>query len=250
MKKRIYFIGVSMLLCLLGGCLSVPPLTDAEMDTVAEYAASLLLKYDKNYETPLYYMEELETRLTPTPTPTPKPLKPTAAPTPVAESTKPSGNNSGQDAKPEATPTPIPLYNQEETSRQLTEIIAVDNISVACKGWEARKSVQSEEYFSLMAKDGRQYIVVSFLLENTTANDLVFNASDKGLKYAIDVNTGTVSGVSISMLQNDMQYMEIPVPAGSTAEAALVFEVAEEDMQTIHLIVEDKEENVVFVKLK
>ena len=48
MKKRILLAGLSLMLCMLAGCLEATPLTDEEMDVVAEYAASRLLKYDKN----------------------------------------------------------------------------------------------------------------------------------------------------------------------------------------------------------
>lgn len=251
MKKRILLVGLSMLLCMLGGCLEVTPLTEEEMDVVAEYAASLLLKHDKNYETPLFYAEELETRLTPTPTPTPKPKNPTPTPTPKAENGTGSGNVAGgQSAAATATPTPAPFYNEEETTRQLTEIIAVEDITVTCEGYQSMKSVQSTEYFSLVAKDGRQYIVVKFLLHNNTGSDLKFDASGNGLEYSIDINTGSISRVSLSMLENDLQYMEIPVPANGTAEAVLVFEVDEGEPETIHLIIEDKAEKSVFVKLK
>jgi len=250
-KKRFLLVGLSLALCSLCGCLEATPLTDGEMDVVAEYAASLLLKYDKNFDTPLYDAMEREARLTPTPTPTPIPAEPT--PTPVADSNDSAGTTGGAQEAPTATATPTPtppMYNAEETSRQLTELIAVENITVSCTGYELMKSVQSTEYFSLVAKEGRQYAVVRFLLQNTTAEDLVFDASEKGLEYSIDINTGTVSRVSLSMLENDLQYMEIPVPANGTAEAVLVFEIAEEEINTIHLIVENESDETVFAKLK
>lgn len=250
MKKRLLIAGVAVMLCLLGGCLEATPLTDEEMDVVAEYAASLLLKYDKNYDTPLYYAQEREARLTPTPTPEPT-VK--ATPTPVATA-GPSGNVSGtgsaaQQVTPIPTPTPY-MHNEEEISRQLTEIIAVENISVTCEGYELMTSVQSSEYFSLVAKEGRQYAVVKFLLHNNTAEDILFDASGSGLEYSLDINTGTVSRVSLSMLENDMQYMEIPVQAGSTAEAILVFEIPDKEINTMHLIIENSEDEAVFAKLK
>ena len=55
MKKRILLAVLSLMLCLLAGCLEATPLNEEEMDVVAEYAASLLLKYDRHYDTPLYY---------------------------------------------------------------------------------------------------------------------------------------------------------------------------------------------------
>ncbi len=248
MKKRVLLAGISMMLCLLCGCLKTTPITDEELDVVAEYAASLLLKYDEKYETPLYYADELEVKLTPTPTPQPT----SAVPTPTAAVPDKNPNGSG-DSNPSgnSTPTPTPgMYNDAETSRQLTEIMAVENISVSCEGYKLQQSVQSTEYFSLVAKEGRQYVVVDFLLHNNTENHLVFDASEKNLEYLIDINTGTVSRVALSMLENDLQYMEIPVPAGGTAQAVLVFEIADTEINTIHLIVENESDDVVFAKLK
>lgn len=259
MKKRFIFVGVFILLCLLGGCIPTTPLTDEEMDVVAEYAASLLLKYDEKYATPLFYEQELEGRLTPTPTPvsTPVPEKPLVTPTPTPGAENSATNNNGSQVAPTATPTVTPtptptpaMYNEAETSRQLTDIIAVKDITVTCDGYELKKSVQSTEYFSLVAKEGRQYAVVNFLLYNNTAKDIVFDASENGLEYSIDINTGTVSRVSLSMLENDLQYMAINVPAKGTAPAVLVFEIADEEITTMHLIIENESEDTVFAKLK
>jgi len=251
-KKRLLLVGVSLLLGLLGGCVPTTPLTEEEIDAVAEYAASLLLKHDEKYSTPLFYGEELSERLTPTPTVQPTPVYATATPVPTKKPGGSTGNNNpAPEAKATATPVPTPsMYNEAETSRQLTEIIAVEDVTVSCEGYELKKSVQSTEYFSLVAKEGRQYVVVNFLLHNTSDKNLVFDASENGLEYSIDINTGTVSRVSLSMLENDLQYMEIPVPANGTAEAVLVFEIAETEINTIHLIVENEQEDTVFAKLK
>ena len=248
MKKRILLAGLSLMLCMLTGCLEATPLNDEEMDVVAEYAASLLLKYDVRYETPLYYADEREVRLTPTPTPTPKPVYPTKAPTP-AENKTPSINVSKEESSA-ATPTPVPFYNQEETTKQLTELISTDNISMSCDGYELMYSVVSNNYFSLQAKEGMQYAVVSFTLYNDSNQDVVFDASDKGLVYAMDVNIATSFRASLSLLENDLQYTAITVPASGTAEAVLVFEIYDKDINTLHLIVQDKDDNTMFVKLQ
>jgi len=251
-KKKLLIAGISVMLCCFGGCLEATPLTDEEMDVVAEYAASLLLKFDKNYETPLYYAQEREERLTPTPTPEPT-VK--ATPTPVAgSSTSDVNTSSGSNvAAPTVTPIPTPtplMFHEAEAGEQLTGIIAVENISVTCEGYDLLKSVQSTEYFSLVAKEGRQYAVVKFLLHNNSEEDIVFDASGNGLDYYIDINTGNISRVSLSMLENDMQYMEIQVPANGTAEAVLVFEIADTEIETMHLIVENESDEAVFAKLK
>lgn len=245
MKKRIVLAGLSMTLCLLCGCLEATPLTDAEMDVVAEYAATMLLKNDEKYSTPLYFVgvipeEELEEVLTPTPIPTMAPI--------ITQKPNAGGNSEQNQAQPTATPKPE-VYNAEETKKQLTEIVAVENVTVACDGFELMDSVVSNEYFSLKAKEGRQYAVIKFKLQNNTAQELTFDASEKGLEYALDINTGTISRVSLSMLQNDLQYMPIKVPAGGEADAVLVFEIAKESIDTANLIIE-KNDDAVIIKLK
>jgi len=250
-KKKIIIAGLSVMLCLMCGCLEATPLTDEEMDVVAEYAASLLLKYDTNYETPLYYTEERLEMLSPTPTPSPSPSpSPTLVPSLTPEQGTSSQEGSVTEPEPTATPTPIPAYNAEETTLQVTELFDTEHVIVSCEGYQLMKSVQSTDYFSLVAKEGRQYAVVGFLLTNTSEEDLVFNAAAKGIEYALDVNVGTISKVSLSMLENDLQYMEIAVPAGGTARAVLVFEIADIEINTMHLILSDKDENVVFAKLQ
>ena len=250
MKKRILLAVLSLMLCLLAGCLEATPLNEEEMDVVAEYAASLLLKYDRHYDTPLYYAEDREVRLSPTPTPTPKPKNPTATPTPVADNKNPSGSGPQEEVSATATPTPAPLYNQEETTNQLTGLMAVEDITVSCTGCELMDSVVSNDYFSLQAKEGSQYAVVSFLLQNNSDRDVVFDASGRGFEYSMDVNIDTIFRASLSLLENDLQYMEIQVPASGSAEAVLVFEISDTEIKTLHLIIQDKEENTVFVKLQ
>ena len=247
MKKRVLLAVFSLMLCMFAGCLEATPLNDEEMDVTAEYAASLLLKYDKRYETPLYYAEEREARLTPTPTPTPKPTYPTKAPEP--ENNNPSGNTIGQGAFA-ATPTPVPFYNQEEVTKQLTELISTEDISISCNGYELMDAVVSNNYFSMQAGKGMQYAVVSFTLQNNSAQDVVFDASDRGLEYSVDVNISTSFRASLSLLENDLQYSAIPVPAFGSAEAVLVFEIEDKETDTLHLIVRDKNDNTMFIKLK
>ena len=247
MKKRSLLAVCSLMLCMFAGCLEATPLTDEEMDVTAEYAASLLLKYDKRYETSLYYAEEREVRLTPTPTPTPKPVYPTAAP--EAEGKNPSGSASGE-VIAAATPTPAPFYNQEEITEQLTELVSAENITLSCNGYELKDSVVSNNYFSLQAKEGRKYAVVSFTLQNNSDQEVIFDASDKGLVYFIDVNISTTFRASLSLLENDLQYSAIPVPAFGSAEAVLVFEIEDKETDTLHLIVRDKNDNTMFIKLK
>lgn len=234
MRKRILIVGMSVMLCMLCGCLQNTPLTDAEMDAVAEYAAMLLLSHDSNYESVLWYGEDLDTV------------------GPENSDTENVQNNTQSNVQqPEnSTGGPIPGLNDMSTNEQLTSIVAVENFSVTYEKFELKDAVVSNDYFTLSAKDGRQYAVVTFRLYNNTDSEQVFDASKNGLEYSIDINTGSVSKVSMSMLQNDLQYMPITVPAKGTAEAVLVFEIAKTDIKTAHLIIESRYNDCVIIKMQ
>lgn len=251
--KRIVGLAVILLMCtLLGGCLEVPPLTDAEMDMVAEYAAGMLLKYDKNYRSPLLEEEEwnlLEENVTPTPSKEPEGQGGTPAPTNIPPE---NGTPTPVPTQEAGLPTIIPLPGgSEESNRQLTEVVGVEGFSVAYVSYETMQEVVRNEYFYLAAKDGRQYMVLHFMLTNTTGEPRIFDASKQKLECSVDINLGTVSRLSISMLENDLQYMPIEVPANSSVPAVLVFEIsAKEEIDTAHLIMMNKDNEAVFIKLK
>lgn len=254
--KRIVGLAVILLLCtLLGGCLETPPLTDAEMDMVAEYAAGMLLKYDKNYRSSLWEKDEInlweEENATPTPTPENSPEiqegTPTPTSTPTGENT-PTPMPTQEAGKPTMTPLP---GGSEESNRQLTEVIDAEGFTVSYVSYETMQEVVRNEYFYLAAKDGRQYMVLHFMLTNTTEETRIFDASEQKLECSVDINLGTVSRLSISMLENDLQYMPIEVPANSSVPAVLVFEIsAKEEIDTAHLIMMNKDNDAVFIKLK
>lgn len=251
--RKIMKIAVVVFLCtMMCGCLETPPLTDEEMDIVAEYAAELLLKYDKNYTSSLLSKEDMEEDVWGEALETP------AAPTPVPENpTDVPGNADGLTPAPtepieEPGVTPLP-GDAEETTAQLTKVTATEGIKVSCDSFEVRSEVVRNEYFFLEAKNGKEYLILNFRLENTTDRPLVFNASEQKLECSLDINTGTVYKLSISMLENDLQYMPIEVPAGETVDAVLVFEITsreKEPIETASFVMMNKNDDAVFVKLQ
>ncbi len=250
MKKMVKIAVVVFLCTMMCGCLETPPLTDEEMDIVAEYAAELLLKYDKNYRSSLLSEEELE-QAAPEVTKAPEATKIPDAPTDGPENTAsvtPSPTQSAESLKV----TPIP-GNAEETTAQLTKVTAVEGIRVSCDSYDVRKEVIENEYFFLEAKSGKEYLILHFRLENITDQLIVFDASEQKLECSLDINTGSIYKRSISMLENDLQYMPIEVPAGETVDAVLVFEITSTEkvpIETANFIMMNKNDEAVFVKVK
>ena len=247
MRKKIQIVGVSLMMGMMCGCLEEVPLTDTELDVVAEYAADVLLDSDDKFNSALLSKIEVEQLLTPTPTPTPT-LTPVPTPTSITQSSDNKGSASqGQTTVPTITPL---AGDSEETKEQLTQLVGQEGFRLSYQGYDIEDSIISNEYYRLEAKDGKQYIVVEFGVENQTDKELVFDASDKKLTCTLAINTDNRYRASLSMLENDLQYMPITVPAKATKQAVIIFEVNKEEIDTINLILENENDNVVFIKMK
>ncbi len=255
--KKIILILATMMFCLtLGGCnISESPLTEEELDAVAEYAADLLLKYDKNYRAGLLTQEELDAILqlsaTPTPTPTPEHEQNTVPPGETAELT--GTPMATPTLTPTPTVTPVP-DNSEATDMQLMDVLDVpaeSTLSVSYLGYEVTKSVMRGDYFLMEAPEGKQYLVTHFLVINDAAEPAVLDASDLKLECMLDINTGTKYQGSLSMLENDLFYSPVLVEANGMTSSIMVFEISDrEEIRTAHLIVSNKNRETVFIKLK
>jgi len=223
LRKTVKIAAVACLCTMMCGCLETPPLTDQEMDIVAEYAADLLLRHDKNYQSSLMTQETYEELTRPSATPTPS------------------------ETMPEE---PSFQVNTPEAVVNLTQVIDVEGFVVSCDGYDTTIEVVRTDYMNLVAKEGRQYMVVHFTVMNVTDQTRIFNASDKKLECSVDINQGTVSKLSISMMENDLQYMPIEVPAGAAVPAILVFDIsAKETIDTAHLIMKNKENKTILIQL-
>lgn len=250
--KKIGFMAVLFVaLCMMGGCLKDVPLTDREMDIVAEYAAKTLLNTIPPYTISDYAPLPSKEEVLPTPTPTPTPTSTLDSMPEVTGKPNPTGSTVGGGL----TPTPVP-ENSAATDEQLTKVVGAEGFtfSYAEGDYQLVPSIEEGDYFSLPRKEGRQYLVVSFTATNTTGESIVLNTIEQKLQCEVNVNFGKVSRASLSMLKNDLQYMteesEV-VPAGGSFKTVLVFEISSlEEIEAAHVRITNKEKEVVVIKLK
>jgi hypothetical protein len=176
-------------------------------------------------------------------------VEPEEAVTPAPEPTlSPEPTQSAEE--PGVTPL---SGNAEETTTRLTDVASVEGIEVSCNSFEIRREVVRNEYFFLESKEGKEYLILNFKLENTTDKPIVFDASEQKLECSLDINSGTMYKLSVSMLENDLQYMPIEVPAQKSVDAVLVFEITstlKEPIETAQFVIKNKANDSVFVKLK
>lgn len=207
---------------ILGGCSSSVAWTDNELNMVAEYIAGTMLKYDKNYEEALVNIEEYEEELQ------------------VAMGNQPT-------TSPSSTPTPTPTPNdvEEKPSSEnstIHEVIGGGKVNVEYKSYKTFTSYpKNSKYFSVDAAEGNELIVVFFELTNQSSKENSIDLISKNVKYQLNINTETYYQPLLTLLSNDVQFLNMELEPNKTVEAVLVYEVPQElNKKEIKLIISDK----------
>lgn len=209
MKKRA--LGGLVLVALMGtSACGTMELSQKQTSEVAEYAAGLIVKYNKGYEPRLVYPEATAT--------------PLVTSTPVAATQKPSSGSQtspsqgGQKADGEDAPT---------TSSSLGEILGVKEFTASVARVELTQEYTDKklDYYSVYAGNKKQLLVITMKLKNVSGKEKKLFFSETGVDYRIKLSDGTSCSAELTMLDNDLQFLNTKVKAGKTKNAVLVFQI-------------------------
>lgn len=214
LKKRA--IGLVVAATVLGTAGCGVELNDKQTGEVAEYAAGLIVKYDKDYNESLIYPE-----VTPSPIPTLVPKRtytPTATPSSVraTDSTgkTPSGSND--------TPT-------EGVECTLEQVLGVKQVTVSCKGAKLvdEYAEKGNDYYRVYPSKGRKLAVVSLQIKNTSDTVRRVYLAELGISYKLKLTDGIICNAQLTVVSNDLNYLNTSIKAKKKKTAVLIFEVPE-----------------------
>ncbi len=204
MKKGLTIMLLAAAL-LLSGCASVPDLADSERDLEAEYMAGVILRHNKNSGDMLDYDRKILE-------PTPKPAatrKPLAKPDPA--DAKGGSSQQGEEG-PALSYVPV------------RKIWRGGKISITQQTYELRQSYGTS-YATIDAHKKNRLLVVRFRVRNASRSAKRLNLGDRGLVYSLSVDGSGMGSPLQTILDNDMQFLNMKLGAGRSKEAVLVFEV-------------------------
>ncbi len=230
MKQLQKKTGIIMAVCmgvLLSGCAgSIPELSEQENAIVAEYAAGLLLKYDKNYsgELPLAPPPHVEESM---------PEQPEApAEEPVPEETQqPVEEVPVQEEGIQELPEPKP----EQEPMDIASFLGLQGIDITYTGYEVVPSYTDSTSaggsiaFSLDATPGSQLLVANFALTNNSGEDAMVDIFNKNVRFRLVLNESNRKPALFTMLLNDLSIYKDTVAAGETKQVVIICEIAEEE---------------------
>lgn len=216
------------------GCGQVIDLTDEENHLIAEYAAELLLKYDRNYDT-RYNPDELEDT-TETMTETDAT---TEATTEVVSTTEAATTE--QDAPADGQTTQAQPVTDEAVKEDIGATVDSD-FDIAAFVGESRISVryayymvvdsypsydQDGMYIEVQAPEGYKLLVLKFEVENKTNEDQAVDLYNKDVNYNIVVDNSRTTKQMLTILADDLYTYDKTIQASSREETELLYTVSD-----------------------
>ncbi len=216
------------------GCGQVIDLTDEENHMIAEYAAELLLKYDRNYDT-RYNPDELEDT-TETMTETDAA---TEATTEVVTTTEAATTE--QDAPADGQTTQAQPVTDEAVKEDIGATVDSD-FDIAAFVGESRISVryayymvvdsypsydQDGMYIEVQAPEGYKLLVLKFEVENKTNEDQAVDLYNKDVNYNIVVDNSRTTKQMLTILADDLYTYDKTIQASSREETVLLYTVSD-----------------------
>lgn len=216
------------------GCGQVIDLTDEENHLIAEYAAELLLKYDRNYDT-RYNPDELEdTTETMTETDAATEATTEVVTTTEAATTEQDAPADGQTMQ--AQPVTDEAVKEDigatvDSDFDIAAFVGESRISVRYAYYMVVDSYPSYDqdgmYIEVQAPEGYKLLVLKFEVENKTNEDQAVDLYNKDVNYNIVVDNSRTTKQMLTILADDLYTYDKTIQASSREETVLLYTVSD-----------------------
>lgn len=238
--RKLLFLLITICGVVLTGCAQLIDLSENESDVLAEYMAGTMLRHADNYEEALIYPEETteenEASIAPNTTET-------ASDTDIESSdiadqaqadtaVQSSGNNT-------AVAQNLSVKSQNGTIVSLASMfkdIYKNNFSITYQNYKAYDSYPDENnLFTIESAEGKKLIAFTFNVKNITKKSQKLDLMKYNISYQLTDNNSSVYYPMMTLLDNDIQYINLGIDAGKTRKAVILFELPEK-VDVSHLL--------------
>lgn len=247
MKKLWCLLAILVLSVTLTGC--GVELSEEENRVIAEYAADLLLKYDRDYTSSLVEEEVPATEQT---TQAPSTDTTTEGTTEEPSTQPPQESSSTESPASEDTTASSDAAGEIDIGK----IVGLEGISITynqCMFLDRYPSVDQDGAFIYLEADpGYQLVVIKFDIANITAQDIAVDLLNTDINYKLVYNQTKAASPMLTILMDDLGTYESVVPAGNEQSAVLVFQISKDlisQIQSLDIRVTYKnEESVIHIQ--
>ena len=239
MKKRMMsLLLLGMVGSMLTGCgKAIPEMTEEQHKLVVQYAADVLLKYDKNYQKNSGIVDPDKLAQAD--------QKPDIPEIPIVEE-----NVLPDEPVIPSDPGFIDADKVEESGGvcSMAQMLGYPEFSIEYAGYEITQSHSTDEYVSMDAAEGKVLILFHFDVTNQGTTEAELNIRDINTRFRIFINHGKQNNTLATWLPDDLSKFKGSFAAGETKDLVLVIEVNEdtisENFDTLQLILKLEEESL------
>ncbi len=215
--RKLFFLLITICGVMLTGCAQLIDLTDKESDVLAEYMAGTMLRYAGDYEEALIYPE-----------------LPQADNAGIPQTTR-------VDLSPENTAVPLNLsaksqYGTIVSLAGMFNDIFKNTFSITYQNYKAYDSYpDGNDLFTIEPAEGKKLIVFTFNVKNITKKSQKLDLMKYNISYQLTDNNSSVYYPMMTLLNNDIQYINLGINAGKSSKAVILFELPE-NIDVSHLL--------------
>lgn len=255
MKKRVLWLLAMCSAVLISGCsINKAELSETEMNEIAEYTAKLVLKHTNGYEPAL--LEEIEVKDNPNlinedfkiagknnaekvvdgkgDIVSTESAISTGSSISNGGSMNPSGDNAASGSGISGETGDASSENGEngdtdmKNASGLNEIYDKSGLEVVYGGTGVyTRYPENEGYFSLVAGEKMKLLAIEFAVKNTSDKEVKF-LQNNDVTYRLTCDGKNFYKPSVTLLENDMQFIDVSIKAGKTVKGVIIFNVFED----------------------
>lgn len=196
---------IVLIMITITGCSSITPLTSRENNIIGEYAAGVILKYDKNSSNRLVNIVETEPEV-------------------VVDEIDNIDETEG-----------LAIVEEETTGNSellLNDALKIEKLLANYDGYFITDSYpdassEDEAVFTMNAVKGYRLLVLEFSLENPNNESITEDILSKNLSFNLMVNDEIKVNSQLTMLLDDLSSFKEEVEANSVKELVLIFQIPE-----------------------
>jgi len=255
-KKKLFIILLICTALLCTGCAEHIKLTEEESNAIAQYSAYLMMKYDRNRVADFklidykdLQLEKEEEIVIPSPTPVPEPesgngddeLKGNEPGGSESDDFE-AGNTENENKTDDNTPnTDNDNLYSGSYAESLNQVYGAEGFEVSVESYEL-----DDIYYGsvpISAPEGKNILTINFLIKNVTDNTLRYDSLNYPVKYQLIIGEKESIEPQISLLPNDIQFLNNDIEAGVTINGVLLFIVDDERTDYLLRVLGEESEN-------
>lgn len=225
-KKKSIPAVMLILIVALTGC--GVELTDEQNRLIAEYAADLLLEYDKDYQDRYNNTTDLK----------PEDAAVAATEESVTEvTTEAPAESSERDSEDVTEESSTVVDDIQNTAVDIAEIVGIPDISIVyndCMFLERYPSMDSDgSFIYLDADEGYKLVVVKFDIINASSQAVTVDLLNTDINYQLVMNGSNAARPMLTILMDDLGTFSNTIPANSEQSAVLIFQMSDSSVEHI-----------------